>query len=70
MTDLYINNYIAYAFSIIAFYADNFTNSPCFKRHQIAIRQFRFHFLKLNFCINLISTIFSLTIKGYPGNCC
>jgi len=66
MTNLYVNNYIAYAFSITAFMLSTLLIRDVFKGHQIAIRRVRFHFLKVSFCINLISTIFSLTIKGYP----
>jgi len=63
MAVLYVNNYIA--FSIIAFMLSTLLIHDIFKWHQIAIRRVRFHFLKVSFRINMISTIFSLTIKGY-----
>jgi len=44
MTYLYVNNYIAYAFSIAAFMLSNLLINNAFKGHQIAIRQIRFHF--------------------------
>jgi len=37
-----------------------------YKRHQIAIMRVKFQFQKVSNCINMISTSFSLTIKGYP----
>jgi len=66
MMDVYFNSYIAYAFSIIAFMLSTSLIYDVFKGHQIAIRRVRFHFLKVSFRINMISTIFSLTIKRYP----
>jgi len=44
MTYLYVNNYIAYAFSIIAFMLSTSLIHNIFKEHQIAIRWGRFHF--------------------------
>jgi len=62
MMDLYLNNYIAYALSIVAFMLSTSLIHDVYKGHQIAIiRRVRFHFLKMSFRINMISTIFSLT---------
>jgi len=44
MTYLYVNSYIAYAFSIIAFMLSTSLIHNVFKGHQIAIRRVRFHF--------------------------
>jgi len=44
MTYLYGNNYIAYAFSIIAFMLSTSLIHDVYKGHQIAIRRVRFHF--------------------------
>jgi len=63
MTDLYVNDYIA--FSVLAFMLSTLLIHDIFKWHQIAIRRVRFYFLKVSFCINMISMIFSLTINGY-----
>jgi len=56
MTYLYANNYIAYAFSIIAFILSASLTHDVYKGHQIAIRRVRFQFQKVSFRINLIST--------------
>jgi len=44
MTYLYVNNYIAYVFSIIAFMLSTSLIRDVFKVYQIAIRRVRFHF--------------------------
>jgi len=44
MTYFYVYNYIAYAFSIIAFMLSISLIHYVFKGHQIAIRRVRFHF--------------------------
>jgi len=44
MTYLYANNYIACAFSIIAFILSNSLIHNVYKGHQIAIRRVRFNF--------------------------
>jgi len=44
MTYLYVNNPIAYAFSIIAFMLSTLLIHDVFKGHQIAIRRVRFHY--------------------------
>jgi len=41
---LYVNNYIAYPFSIIDFMLSTSLIHYVFKGHQIAIRRIRFHF--------------------------
>jgi len=37
-----------------------------YKGHQIVIMRVKFQFQKVSNRINIISTSFSLTIKGYP----
>jgi len=37
-----------------------------YKGHQIAIMRVKFQFQKVSNRINMISTSFSVTIKGYP----
>jgi len=44
MTYLYVNNYIAYTFPIIAFMLSTLLIQDVFKGHQIAIKRVRFHF--------------------------
>jgi len=44
MTNLYVNNYITHAFSIIAFKLSTSLIHNIFKRHQIAVRWVKFHF--------------------------
>jgi len=44
MTYLYVNNYIAYAFSIIDFMLSTSLIHDVYKGHQLAIRRVRFHF--------------------------
>jgi len=66
MAYLYVNNYITYAFSIVVFMLSTSLIHDVYKGHQIAIRRVIFHFLKVSIRINLISTIFSLAINGYP----
>jgi len=63
---VYFNSYIAYAFSIIAFMLSTSLIYDVLKGHQIAIKRVKSHFLKVSFRINMISTIFSSTIKRYP----
>jgi len=64
MMYLYVPDYITYTSSIIDFMLSTSLNHDIFKGPQIPIRWVRFHFLKVSFCINMISMIFSLTIKG------
>jgi len=65
MMYLYGYNYIAYTFSIIAFMLSASLIHDIYKGHQIAIMQVKFQFQKVSNRINMISTSFSLTIKGY-----
>jgi len=44
MTYLYVNNYIAYAFSIIVSMLSTLLIHGIFKGHQIAVRRVRVHF--------------------------
>jgi len=44
MTYLYVNNYIAYDFSIITFMLSTSVIHDVYKGHQIAIRRVRFQF--------------------------
>jgi len=44
MTYLYVNNHIAYTFSIIAFVLSTLLILDVFKGHQTAIQRVRFHF--------------------------
>jgi len=44
MTYLNVNNYIAYAFSIIAFMLSTLLIHDVFKGPQLAFRRVRFHF--------------------------
>jgi len=65
MYQSYMAYYIAYAFSIIAFMLSASLIHNVYKGHQIAIMRDKFQFQKVSNRINMISTIFSLTIKGY-----
>jgi len=65
MAYLYVYNYIGYAFSIIVFMLSTLLVYYEFKGHQIAIKQVIFHYSKVSFPINMISTSFSKTINEY-----
>jgi len=62
---LYRYNYIAYAFSIITFMLSASLIYDVYKGPQIAIMRVKFQFQKVSNHINMTSTSFSLTIKGY-----
>jgi len=66
MACLCVNIYITYTFSTVAFRLSTSLIHEVYKGHQIAIRQVKFQFKKVSFRINMILTIFSLTIKWYP----
>jgi len=59
-------NYIAYAFSIIAFMLSTSLIHDFYKGYQITIMWVKFQYQKVSNRINMISTSFSLAIKGYP----
>jgi len=65
----YVNNYITYTFSIVDFMLSTSLIHDVYKGHQIAIIRVKFQFQKVSNHINMISTSFSLTIKGYPDKC-